>query len=361
MLKNSFLNICFLGIALGFLACGGEKPVAKEVIRPVRYAQVFSTGGSRARTFSGAARAGVEANLSFKIPGTVKSVDVQVGDRVKAGKTLAKLDPQDYQLQVQQTNAALQQAKAGLQKAKADYHRVRTLYENNNVAKSELDGARAAYESAKAAAEAADKQRELTRLQLSYTTLKAPTSGSIASVDVEVNENVPAGRVVVMLTSGSAIEVDVAIPEILISKIDKGSTVEVTFDAISGKKYLGSVLEVGVASVGFATTYPVTVGLRDAHESIRSGMAAEVKFNFTADSNQERIIIPSVAVGEDRQGRFVFVVEPVNGDTALAKRIAVEVGDLQAEGLEILAGLSEGDLVVTAGVSKIKNGQRVRL
>ncbi len=343
------------------LACGPEEPAVKEVLRPVRTVQVFATGGVRQRSFSGAARSGVEANLSFKVTGTVLAVPVKVGDRVRSGQLIARIDPKDYQLQVQQADAAFSQAKAALQKARADYERLRGLYENNNAAKSDLDATRAAFESAEAALKAADKKRELARLQLSYTRLQAPTDGSIASVEIEVNENVAAGRPIVMLTSGADIEVDVAIPEMLIDKVKSGSAVEVAFDAIPARTYHGIVRELGVASTGFATTYPATVRLTDADGRIRSGMAAEVTFSFKNEDQPEQIIVPSFALGEDRQGRFVFVVEPQQGDTAVVRRKSVEVGELTTTGVEILKGLSDGDLVVTAGVTKITDGQKVRL
>jgi RND family efflux transporter MFP subunit len=341
-------------------SCGGEDQQVEEIIRPVRYTQVYATGGSRVRTFSGAARSGVESNLSFKVAGTVLEVPVKVGDKVKAGQLVARLDPEDYKLNVQKAEAALAQARAQERKAKADYERMRALYENNNASKGDLDAARAKYESTRAQVESAEKQLDLARLQLRYTRLLAPVDGSIASVDVEVNENVQPGRRIVMLTAGSQIEVEVAIPEILIAGIRKGSRVTVKFDAIPAKSYSAIVREVGVASMGFATTFPVTVRLENADPEIRSGMAAEVAFRFESDDQRERFIVPSVAIGEDRQGRFVFVIEPTNSDTAVVKRVSVQVGELTAEGFEILSGLSDGDLVVTAGVSKITDGQKVK-
>ena len=196
---------------------------------------------------------------------------------------------------------------------------------------------------------------------MSYTRLTAPSSGSIATVDVEVNENVQAGQVIVMLTAGSQIEVEVAIPEVLISQVRMGSPVTVSFDALPGKNYAATVREVGVAATGFATTFPVTVRLNSADSSIRSGMAAEVAFRFESGDQRERIIVPAVAVAEDRQGRFVFVVQPANGDTAIVKRTNVEIGELLSDGLEVFAGLTDGDLVVTAGVSRIQDGQKVKL
>jgi hypothetical protein len=90
-------------------------------------------------------------------------------------------------------------------------------------------------------------------------------------------------------------------------------------------------------------------------------MAAEVRFVFETAGTSERVIVPPVAVGEDSEGRFVFVLEPAEEGFATARRSAVSVGDLTSEGLEITDGVREGELVITAGVSRIVDGQKVRL
>lgn len=358
--KKPEIFLVSLCLILPFLSCGKEQAV-EEVLRHVRYVEVYSTGGGRLRTFSGSAKSGVESNLSFKVAGTINLIPVKVGDRVNKGQLIARLDPEDYQLATQQADAALAQAIAQQQKARADYERVRRLYENKNAAKSDLDAARASHESTKASVESAQKKLELARLQFSYTRLKAPSKGAIASVYLEVNENVQQGQTVVMMTAGAQIEVQLAIPEMLISQVKQGSSVTVKFDALPGKTYQATVREVGVAATEFATTYPVTARLTDADSSVRSGMAAEVSFEFGSGAENDRITVPSFAVAEDRDGRFVYVVEPVSGDTAKVSRIGVKIGDLTSAGIEILSGLSDGDLVVTAGVSKIEDGQLVKL
>ena len=94
---------------------------------------------------------------------------------------------------------------------------------------------------------------------------------------------------------------------------------------------------------------------------MRSGMAAEVAFRFGSATGTDRILVPPFAVGEDRQGRFVFIAEPTEPGLAIARRKAVRVGELTTEGLEILDGLSDGDLLINAGVSRIEDGLKVRL
>jgi len=362
MIVKNFINLVYLTLlALIFQSCA-EKEEAEPVLRPVRYQSVYSTGGGRTRSFSGVARAGIRSRLSFKVGGTIQKINVQVGDKVKPNQLIAELDPTDYRLQVQQAEASLESARAQERNARANYERISQLYERRNASRNDLDAARAASESAVAQVRAAEKQLDLARSQLSYTRLTAPVSGGIAMVDVEVNENVQPGQTIVELTSSSEIEVRVAVPGILIARIREGDKVQVYFDAKPGKVFPATVTEVGVAATEFATTFPVTVKLDVSDPDVRPGMAAEVNFKFGSEGQPARIIVPSVAIAEDDEGRFVFVVEETNeSNVGVVKRKPVSIGDLTDEGIEVYDGLEEGEKLVTAGVSKLADGQKVKL
>jgi RND family efflux transporter MFP subunit len=360
--KNySKLFLVFFLAALIIPSCKEEEQ-GQEIIRPVRYIQVFATGGSRIRTFPGVAQAGTESRLSFKVPGTVQKVTVGVGDRVQEGQIIAELDPYDYQLKVQQARASLLQAEAQARNASAAYSRTRSLYENNSASKQDLDAARMAYESANAMAQASSKQLEQAQLQLSYTKITAPTDGAIAEVNCEVNENVQAGMPLFLLTAGSQLEIKVSIPEVLISQIEVNKEVSAKFDAIPDQEFQAIVSEVGIKSTTLATTYPVILLLKQTDQDIRAGMAASVSFRFESKDKRVRFIVPSEAVGEDREGRFVFTVERLpEEELGIVRRKSVDVGELTEEGLEIFEGLVDGDLVVTAGISHIVDGKKVKL
>lgn len=349
-----------LAAVAALAGCSGPPP-AEEPIRPVRTEQVMRTGVSRVRTFSGIARAGVESRLSFRVAGTVQRVAVNVGDSVRQGRLLAELDPRDYELQVEDAEASLAQARARARNAESNLERVRGLYENNNASQNNYDAARAEYEYSTAQVSSVEKKLELARSQLSYTRLLSPLDGAISAVDVEVNENVSVGQTAVVLTSGSRPEVQVAMPEIFIARVREGEPVEVTFDALPDRTFPAVITEVGVASGGLATTFPVTVRLRETPPDILPGMAAEVAIGFETGDGRERILVPPFAVGEDPRGRFVFVAEPGDEGLATARRRNVEVGDLTGEGLEILEGLEESELLITAGISRIEDGMQVRL
>lgn len=348
-------------VALLTLTSCGETPPSPEPLRPVRTVTAYATGASRDRVFAGTARAGQEIDLSFRVPGTVERVDVRVGESVRAGQVLATLESRDYEIRVQQAEASLAQARASSRSTQADLERVRELWENGNAPQSELDAARARAESTAAQVEAAEQALEAARRQLDYTRLVAPVAGAIASVDAEVNENVGQGQKIAVLASGSRPEVEVAMPEVLISGVREGQPVTVSFDALPGEALDAVVTEVGVATTGTGTTFPVTVRLSKPAREVRSGMAAEVAFRFRAQGGEELIYLPPQAVAEDREGRFVYVLEPSDeAGVGVVRRTPVRVGELTADGIEIVDGIEEGAEVVTAGVSRLTDGKKVR-
>jgi RND family efflux transporter MFP subunit len=350
-------------LALLLLAgCAEEAPPVETPLRPVRWIEAEVGDGTRLRSFSGSAKASTESTLSFKVSGTVQSIPVQVGDRVTAGQLIAELDPRDYELQVQEANASLVDTKAQAREAAANHERYRLLYEADNTSKSELDAARAADESAAAAVDAASKRLEIAQLQLGYTRLEAPIDGAIADKFVDVNENVAPGAAIADLSSGSRIEVDIAVPEVLITQVQPNSDCSVTFDALPGRSFDATVTEVGVASTGLQTTFPVTVRLRDAVDEVRPGMAAVVRLELEDADTRPRVLVPAVAVGEDRVGRFVYVVLDDGPNQGRVERREVVLGDMTAGGeLEVFEGLDGGDRIITRGMSKLSDGMSVRL
>ena len=341
-------------------ACGEAPPPAEPSVRPVRTQVAHAAAGGRVRTFSGVARASIESSLGFRIGGVVARVPVAVGDRVRAGQMIAELDPVDYELGVQEAEAGLRQAEAQAENAEAGLQRTRNLYENANASRTDLDAAVASAASAAAQVEAAAKRLERAERQAGYTQLSAPASGAIAAVLADAGETVSPGQPIVEFAAGAVPEVTFAAPEALIREIREGASASVRFGAIPGVRFAGVVTEVGVASGGAATTFPVTVRLGPDAADVRPGMAAEVAIEFGEPGATGRFVLPVQAVAEDRAGRFVFVAAPAGDGFAEVQRRPVTVGELADDGIEILAGLVEGDRVIVAGVSRLQDGERVR-
>jgi len=350
-----------VAIALATLtSCATEAPPAEAPLRPVRSEIVRPASHARERTFTGAARAGTESNLSFRVGGTVERLPARVGLEVARGALLAQLDTESRSLQVQEARAGLAQAEAASRNAVSEYERVRALYENRNASKSQLDAARAQYESTQAMVAASASRVELARTQLADTGLRAPFAGTVSAVAVEINENVQPGQAIVVLSSENDAEVEFGVPEVVIADVRPGDAARVRFPALPDRIFAATVTEVGVSTGRATSTYPVRARLDDAGAGVRSGMAAEATLALS-EGGAARILVPAVAVGEDRDGRFVFIVEPGGDGTATVRRRAVEVGELGADGLEITGGVEAGERIATAGVRRLSDGLRVRL
>lgn len=348
--------------AAGVIA-GCEQPDVEEdpIVRPVKYARVVVQGESESRTYSGSARAELETDLSFRVGGTLTRRPVNVGDAVERGDLVATVDTTDYQVRLDEARAGLARAEAEQRNADANYERTRDLYENQNASRTQLDQARAVAESAEAQYRAAAQQVEAARLQLSYTRLTAPQRCTVAQTYVEVNQNVSPGQPVARLNCGGCAEVVVSVSDTDISRVKDGMIVTAAVNALPGIEIPGVVREVGVATAARGTTFPVTVALMEACEDVRSGMAVDVAFSFPTAADAGSLVVPYVSVGEDRNGHYVFVIEPDVEGKLFANRRPVTIGRAMSDGIAIADGLSAGELIATAGVRRLTSGQQVTL
>jgi RND family efflux transporter MFP subunit len=271
-------------------------------------------------------------------------------------QTLATLDPLDYHLAAEEAEANLAKAQARQRNANANYERVRRLYETRTASRSDLDNARAEFEAATAQVAAFQKARALALRQLEYTLLRAPTDGAIGEKIAEVNENVRPNQPVLMMVSGTQPEVEVQIPESLIGLIDRGEQVDVAFAALD-EDFMGEVIYIGVATTGTSTTYPVTLRIDDPDHKIRSGMTAEVTFTLPYEEGSQLVMVPSIAVGGDLEGPYVYVVN----DKSVIERRSVVPGELIGDQMEIVSGLQGGETVVVAGLDYLQPGSKVTL
>lgn len=360
-MKNTknILLVSLLGLTLA--ACEQEQQVAEKTYRPVQYTKVAPSGGLIKQTFSGVTEAGLDAQLSFRVNGTIAKRIVKLGEKVTPGQTLAELDATDYRVALQQAQASLQQAQANQRNQKANYERVIDLYENNNASKSDLDAARAGAESAEAAAAVSRKQLESAQLQLSYTQIKSPQACSIAAVLADTNETVAAGQGVLRINCGRCTKVRVSMPEQFIQLIKTGTDVQVSASANPNKSYAAIVSEVGVAAAS-GGTFPVEVLMQGDCPDLRAGMTANVQFDFSQQlTGEASLFVPYLSVGEDENGNYVFVLVAVENGIYRAEKRQVKVGEPAQNGLQIVEGLNEGDLIATAGVRRLLDGMEVKL
>lgn len=370
----------FFLLTLGLLiyACTEQQTEAlPETIKPVKYGKVIRSGGKKVFSYSGVAQSSNETNMSFRVAGTVRTVNVKLGDRIAKGQLIATLDPTDYSIQAEQAVASEKGSEANLESAKtqlinseANYRRVEKLYENNSVPLSEYEQAKGSYESALASFDAAQtqvtssqKQSQSARNQVDYTRLVAPFSGVITSVMVEENELVGSGNPVAVLSAERDPEVNVGIPENVIAKIEKGQKVGVHFSVVPDQDFEGRVEEVSFAA-GSSPTYPAIIRITNPSKEIRPGMAATVTFSFLEKGSAGEklyLVSPVPSIGADQDGNFAFVLKAKNNERYTVEKRPVKVGALLPDGFEVLEGLKEDELVATAGIKSLLNGMEVKL
>lgn len=353
-------TLAALILASTLFGCGGDDEAPQEApIRSVRYEVVGGTVGTQEVSYSGVARSSEQSRLSFRVSGPVQRVHVTVGEQVTEGQLLAELDSSDLGLQAAEAGSSVAQARAQARQAQAEYERVRALYEAQGASRSELDAARAQAQTARTALSASSSRAAVARNQTQYARLTAPSAGRLSLVSIEAGENVSPGQTVMVLESGAQQEVTVAVPENVIARIERGSQAHIIFSALDDLEVDGTVYEVGVSAE--SSTYPVTVRLDGEPEGLRPGMAATVRFALEEAAEEAPTVVPGVAVAADTEGSFVFVVEREDEGFGVVHRRTVEVGDLTDRGVVIQDGLEDGELVVTAGVSRINDGLRVRV
>jgi RND family efflux transporter MFP subunit len=362
-MKHHAFFLVGLLLVLSLLSCTEETVEEKEIVRTVRYEEVLLSTGGKSRVFSGTSKAGTEAVLSFRVSGTLTSVNVKSGDPLSKGDLIGTIDDSDAQLTYDKAVVALEKSRVQKDTAKSTLDRVKGLYENNNVSLQEYEAAKTSYATANAAHDADKKNVDLQKRKLDYYKLYAPMAGIVSSVNAEKNENVRAGESIVVLNAGDDIEVQVGVPESAIANIQKGGKVTVKFSSIPGKIFDGSVSEVAFDISSQSSTYPVVVALSAPTSDIRPGMSADVTFDLggAVEEATPKIIAPISAVGKGTTDHFVFVLNKRDGETYAAEKRSISVGELLPRGFEVTRGLSEGELVATAGVNTLMDGMIVRL
>jgi RND family efflux transporter MFP subunit len=349
-----------MGLALGLLglALGGcDKPAAQTQTNPIRPVFVVSAHFAPAvapRTLVGLVKARVESNLGFRVSGKIARRLVDSGARVKAGQPLAILDETDWQLQLQQAQAALAAARTARDQAVAERDRIAELRSKGWSTASDLDRAKAAADQAIGAFVQAERAVVLQQNALSYATLVADADGVVTATLAEPGQVVAAGQAVITLAHSGEREAFVSVPETMLERVRTGAAT-VTLWSQPGKSYAARLRELTPSADPATRTYPARFSIVDAGPEIALGMTATVTI---ADASSSVALLPLAAILDDGHGPAVFVVNPQTG--ALERR-PVTVNGYDAQQAIISAGLSEGEQVVALGVQKLHEGDVVRV
>jgi len=346
-------------LALFILGCNDKEP--EEKIRNVRTMELIQSQATSKHNFNGIARSDVAARLSFNVSGTVKRVYIRDGQSVKEGDIIATLNDSFFRLKVNEVKSSLKQAKVKLANVKSKYKRIKKLYVNRSSSLSDLDNARTTMESAKANYNAMKNRLEQAELKLSYTKLRAPMNGSISNLNIHKGENVTTAMSIASISSTGSIEVPISIPGSLIDNLKEGQKCTVIFDALKGKTYKAEVIEVSHASNQRTTTFPVVVRITERSKRVHPGMSATVKFNFHNDVNKNSFVVPLHALMEDKKGHYLYIVDEITNGVGSIERCDVKRGQLTTDGIIITSGVGSNMKVLTAGMSRVHEGQKVRV
>lgn len=357
LIKSTCMWILFLAV----ISCGKKEEKPEISLRPVKYAQVDFLGGEKKRTFSGTAKTEKIINLSFRSVGIITVLDMKLGQSVRKGELLARLDNVQARLNYEAAIESQNSAESQMNTSKLNLNRLRKLYEKGSTSLSDYEAAKNSYRNAVASFESSKRTVSIQEEQIRFGYLYAPEDGVIASVMAEVDENVTSGQIIGVLNAGSAIEISLGLPESVINDVKKDMLVKVGFSAIQNDTFNAIITEVAPALDKNTSTYPVTVTVQETDERIKSGMAASVSFEFNQEEQErETLIVPASAVGEDSNGRFVFLIDESNNSVKVKKQ-TIKIGDLTPEGFKIESGLSKGQKVATAGLQTLLDGQNVKI
>ena len=335
-----------------------EKVESQKIVFAVLPKQKFE---NQSRVFSASASSNNQIKLSFKVQGNITNLKLNVGDEVKKGVLLAKLDSEPYELRVSQARYSLSEANASLQNAKSSYERTKKLYINQNASVSDIDNSKASYNAASAKVQNITKELEYLKLQLSYTKLYAPQDGYISLKYVQENENISSGTPIVLISDKVVDEVRVQVPESYINKIHENDSAEVIFDSLDKNKiFKAKITEVSKFASKNNKTYHVVVKLQNSSSQIRSGMSANVFFKSSDKLENKILYVPSNSVLNEKDTYFVYILKEKENSYIVQKQ-NVKIGALRKKGYEILSGLENDALVLKAGMSEVYENMEVQI
>jgi RND family efflux transporter MFP subunit len=348
------------------MGCGQEAPPPELPPRAIAWERVSGSAVGERRVISGIVTAIDDTALAFEVGGIVESVDVNLGDRVSQDQVLARLDQEPFELNVRDAEAALAEAIALREDAESTYSRFAQAAVSGAVARQEVDSARATRDARISQFDAATARLNLARRDLRRSTLRAPFDGSISAREIDPAMKLASGQIAFEMDSEeSGLRVEVQMPETLIARVRQGNEVEVTFPsdrADDGRSYRALVSEVGTRA-GAGNAFPVRADLLETPTGARPGMTVEVSFLIPRTETEivelQGFMIPFSAALAEPDNRFsVFVYDP--GSSTVSKR-AIETGGVASNAIAVIDGLAEGDIIATAGVSFLTDGQEVTL
>jgi RND family efflux transporter MFP subunit len=374
MNRYGTLRVRFLLPACGallLLAACGRTPAPQEPVRAVRVEVVGTAARASGQEYAAEVRARVESRLAFRVGGKLVARSVDVGQAVRAGQVLARLDPQDLQLGQEAARAQLASARAQLEVAESDFRRFVALREQGFISGAELERREAGVKSARSAAEQAEAQLRVQANQSGYAALTADVSGVVTAVEAEPGMVLAAGTPVLRLAHDGPREAWFAVPEdraeALRALQGRAGRLQVRLWGDDARTWPATVREIAAAADPVTRTFLVKADLGRA--PVRLGQTATVTVTgpqatgpaaaAAAARNAAAVTLPLAAVFEQRGASTVWVLDRTQ--MVVQPRAVTVAGADGSNRVVVATGLQPGETVVTAGVHTLSAGQKVSL
>lgn len=345
----------FAALGLALSGCNEKKEETAEVVRPVKVVEIAQADTTRKLDYSGSVKARTDMNLGFRVSGKIVERKVDIGEKVKPGDVLARIDSTDYVLAVRRSQADLDSAEKQLQTTELARNRAQTLFDKNVTSKSQLEQAELSYEQAVSTRDSAVSALAEAKNQVAYSDLTSDMNGIVTTINADVGQVVSSGTPVITVAVDGEKEVLIAVPEMDIAQFKVGKNVKARFWSDDALVLDGKVREVAGSADTQSRTFAVRVSLPN-DPRVLLGMTATIEAQ--ADNTQPYVSIPLSALAQ-RDGRQIVWLVDRNAGTVHSR--AVKVADFADDGVRVADGLKTGDVVVAAGTQFMTENMKVKL
>ncbi|MDS9466934.1 efflux RND transporter periplasmic adaptor subunit [Paracoccus sp. MBLB3053] len=359
MIRRSFfflaVGLSVTGPAFGFqLPWSAPAPPDDEGFRPVA-SIIVSSSPAMNHSMPGVIKARTEVSLAFQTLGRLTARNVELGDVVRQGETLATLDPEDLQGQVAAAQAAADAAKVALETAEATAARTRALANRNVTTTANLEQAEQMLATARAAEQQAQSELIRARDTEQFAEMKAPFDGVISSIDVEPGEVVSAGQAVMQLSGQDELEVVIDVQPALLSRLAIGDSFEVWSENHPDIRNAARASRIEPVADAVTRTRRVHLSLENV-EGFRLGALVRAS---PSTGEMTRLTIPRAAILLRQGVPHVWIVSRENEPARVSmRRIVTDSSGLQNQ-VTVSEGVTAGEEIVIRGIHSLQDGQAV--
>ena len=419
---------CLLPFTLSLIGCGGKTAAAEHPPVAVTIKTVDMNPVSKGVRYSANIEPMKQVELAFKVSGYIDQIlqargvdgkmrDIQAGDMVTKGTTLARVRQSDYAVKVSQAQsqaseakssldsghaqyaesqssitsgkAQLAEAEARLEKARLDFDRTKTLFASQSVTKTEYDAVKSQVEVAEAKyaaarsqvamyeakERAAKAQIEVLRarvngsqatvteatIPLQDTALRAPLDGIVLQRSVEAGALVSVGKTGFIIADMSSVKAVFGVPDLTVGTLKLGSTLTVTTESLPSTEFQGQITGIAPAADTKSRVFEIEVTIPNPNHLLKAGMIASLEVAGVKPSEPVTVVpVSAIVRAPNTADQYaVFVVEEKGGQTVARSRI-VKLGEALGNTIVVLEGVKVGERIITTGATLILDGQKVQ-